>query len=104
LTFRSWPVGSDYSHFCWNHHAWKKRSIIVAAYIPCQTCNYPCVITQKFDHDPTHDELDRHVFHASCDNCGERQTRVGHEAFKRTIVEWELEIRTPRRDELPPSE
>lgn len=82
----------------------RRGPFIVAAYIPCHTCNYPCVITQKFDHDPTHDELDRHVFHASCDNCGERQTRVGRDAFKRTIVEWELEIREPRRDEVPPSE
>lgn len=76
----------------------------MAAYIPCRTCNYPCVITTKFDHNPTHDELDRHVFHASCDNCGERQTRVGGDAFKRTIVEWALEIRPPNPDELPPSE
>jgi len=77
---------------------------IVAAYIPCQTCNYPCVLTHKFDHNPTDDELDRQVFYASCDNCGERQTRVGRDAFKRTVVEWGLEIRPPHPDELPPME
>ena len=77
---------------------------IVAAYIPCQTCNYPCVVTRKFDHNPTDEELDRHAFHAVCDNCGERQTRVGRDAFKRTVVEWSLQIQNPHMEETPPSD
>jgi hypothetical protein len=34
----------------------------------------------------------------------EKPVRVGRDAFKRTIVEWNLEIRTPHPNELPPSE
>ena len=34
---------------------------IVAAYIPCQMCNYPCVIVERFDHNPSEDEIDRHA-------------------------------------------
>ena len=68
---------------------------IVAAYIPCRTCNYACVMVQRFDHNPSDEELDRDSFTAACDNCGEMQTRVGRDAFQRTIVEWNLLVRAP---------
>jgi hypothetical protein len=74
---------------------------IVAAYIPCQTCNYPCVIIQRFDHNPSDEELDRHVFHSTCENCRESQTRVGRDAFRRTVVEWSLELRSPQSTDAP---
>lgn len=72
---------------------------IVAAYIPCQTCNYPCVIVERFDHNPSDDEMDRHLFSSTCDNCGEMQVRVGRDAFKRTVVEWTLELHGPPHGE-----
>ncbi|MGA3052784.1 MAG: hypothetical protein ABSD63_01115 [Candidatus Korobacteraceae bacterium] len=81
-----------------------KGPFIVAAYVPCQACNYACVIVERFDHNPSNDELDRHAFRSTCDNCGQMQVRVGRDAFRRTIVEWNLEIRAPHSDELPPSE
>jgi hypothetical protein len=74
---------------------------IVAAYIPCQNCNYPCVVTARFPHYPTNDELDRHAFQATCENCSQMQTRVGADAFQRTIVEWTLEVRAPNLKDMP---
>jgi hypothetical protein len=66
---------------------------IVAAYVPCQTCGYACVLVHRFDHSPTDDELDRQVFRCACESCGETQVRVGRDAFKRTVVEWSLQGR-----------
>ena len=63
---------------------------IVAAYIPCRSCGEPCVVIERFAHNPPDDELDRHSFQASCSNCGEAQSRVGRDAFQRTVVEWKL--------------
>jgi len=63
---------------------------IVAAYIPCRTCGEPCVVTERFAENPSDDELDRHPFQAICSNCGESQSRVGKDAFQRTIVKWNL--------------
>jgi hypothetical protein len=74
---------------------------IVAAYIPCQNCNYPCVVTARFLEYPTNEVLDRHAFQATCENCSQMQTRVGADAFQRTIVEWTLEIRSPKLEEVP---
>lgn len=68
---------------------------IVAAYIPCASCKYPCVVIEHFDHQPTHDELDHHTFSTTCENCTTLQTRVGREAFRRTVIEWDLEAREP---------
>ena len=72
---------------------------IVAAYIPCQMCNYPCVIVERFDHNPSDDEMDRHAFRSTCDNCGQMQVRVGRDAFRRTVVEWTLELHPPQPGE-----
>lgn len=72
---------------------------IVAAYIPCQTCNFPCVVTARFPEYPSNEVLDRHVFQATCENCSQMQTRVGADAFQRTVVEWTLEIREPKLDD-----
>ena len=72
---------------------------IVAAYIPCVNCKYPCVIIEHFDHQPTHEELDHHSFRSTCGHCNTLQTRVGREAFRRTVVEWDLEARSPSAGE-----
>jgi hypothetical protein len=77
-----------------------KGPYIVAAFIPCTNCNYPCVITTRFEEYPSNEALDRHVFQATCENCGQIQTRVGADAFQRTVVEWGLEIRSPRPEEI----
>ncbi len=74
---------------------------IVAAYIPCQNCSAPCVVTARFAAYPDNDALDRHVFQTTCDDCGQIQTRVGRDAFQRTIVEWTLEARSPRQEDVP---
>ena len=43
--------------------------------------------------------MDRHAFRSTCDNCGQMQVRVGRDAFKRTVVEWTLELHPPRQGE-----
>jgi hypothetical protein len=39
--------------------------------------------------------MDRHTFNSTCDNCGQMQVRVGRDAFKRTVVEWTLQLQAP---------
>jgi hypothetical protein len=68
----------------------RKPPFIVAAYIPCRTCGEACVVLERFAQNPADDELDRHPFQAICGNCGESQSRVGRDAFRRTVVEWKL--------------
>jgi hypothetical protein len=47
-------------------------------------------VLERFAQNPADDELDRHPFQAVCSNCGESQSRVGRDAFRRTVVEWKL--------------
>ena len=68
----------------------RQLPFIVAAYIPCRTCGEACVVIERFAQSPSDDELDRHSFQASCSSCGESQSRVGRDAFRRTVVEWKL--------------
>ncbi len=68
----------------------RQLPFIVAAYIPCRTCGEACVVIERFEQNPPDDELDRHPFQATCSNCGEAQSRVGRDAFRRTVVEWNL--------------
>ncbi len=67
------------------------KSFIVAAYIPCTTCGEACVVVERFAEAPSDDFLDRYPFHATCETCKQTQVRVGRDAFRRTIVEWELQ-------------
>lgn len=70
--------------------ATSRPPFIVAAYIPCQTCGDACVVVERFADNPAEEELDRHMFQATCNNCGMTQSRVGRDAFRRTVVEWKL--------------
>lgn len=70
------------------------KNYIVAAYLPCLTCGEPCVVIERFAEPPTDDFLDRYTFQAECNNCHQRQVRVGRDAFQRTIVQWKLALQS----------
>ena len=70
-----------------------ENPFIAVKIFPCPTCNWPLVVSSRFEVRPDDDVLDGEQSRdLHCAMCGWRGTLLGDRAEWRKVVEWNLEI------------